>query len=62
MDGGAWQAIVRGVAKGWTRLSEQHIHRGAPSDPFLRESFIFKESGKRGWKKSLQNNLLKYKL
>ena len=22
MDGGAWQATVHGVAKGWTRLSD----------------------------------------
>ena len=51
MDRGAWQAIVHEVAKGQTWLNKQHIHRGASSDPFLRESFIFKENGKRGWKK-----------
>ena len=26
MDRGAWQATVRGVAKSWTQLSNQHFH------------------------------------
>ena len=26
MDGGAWQAIVHGVTKSWTQLSDQHYH------------------------------------
>ena len=26
MDGGAWQAIVHGVTKTWTRLSDRHTH------------------------------------
>ena len=25
MDGGAWWATVHGVAKNWTRLSDQHF-------------------------------------
>ena len=26
MDGGAWQAIVHGFAKSWTRLSDYPFH------------------------------------
>ena len=26
MDRGAWQAIVHGVAKSWTQLSNSHTH------------------------------------
>ena len=26
MDRGAWQAIVRGVAKGWTQLRKKYFH------------------------------------
>ena len=27
MDKGTWQATVHGVAKSWTRLSNEHTHR-----------------------------------
>ena len=26
IDGGAWKAVVRGVTKSWTRLSDSHFH------------------------------------
>ena len=26
MDRGAWRAIVHGVVKGWTQLSDEHFH------------------------------------
>ena len=30
MNGGAWWAIVQGVSKRWTGLSEQHTHTSLP--------------------------------
>ena len=30
MDRGAWQAIVQGVAKSWTGLSNFHLQHGLP--------------------------------
>ena len=41
---GAWQAVIRGVAKSWTRLSNSHFHmerRGKQKDSFSFFFFLF---------------------
>ena len=38
MDGGAWWAVVYGVAKSWTRLSNSHTHTHANQEAGLHQT------------------------
>ena len=59
MDGGTWWATVHGVAKSWTRLSNQHFHFQKRKVPLLAPTVQFVGPSAKGNMKFLIQNWLK---
>ena len=56
MDGGAWQAVIHGVTKSWTRLKQLSTHAGESSG--LRRSQLCNGDGILGQKLNLDSRVL----
>ena len=52
MDTGAWRATVGGVAKSWTRLTTEHVHRALCAPAASQHFYIEENTGGRSLKNS----------